>query len=159
RFSGYGKSNIEGKTPVTAKTVFAIASISKQFLAAGIMVLVQDGKISLDDSVGRFLPDAPAEWQKISIRELLSHTSGLARDAPGENPFETRSPVDAIRAAYGVQLSSPPGEKWQYSNLGYYVLAEIMSRASGEQWPDFMTHRLFRPLGMSSTRTTNSTVP
>jgi D-alanyl-D-alanine carboxypeptidase len=158
RFSGYGESNIEGRTPVTAKTVFAIASISKQFLAAGIMVLVQDGKISLDDSVQRFLPDAPVEWREITIRELLSHTSGLAQDAPGENRFETQLPLNAIRAAYSVPLSFRPGEKWQYSNLGYYVLAEIMSRSSGEQWSDFMTHRLFGPLGMSSTQTTSSTV-
>jgi D-alanyl-D-alanine carboxypeptidase len=159
RFGGYGESNTESKTPVTAKTVFAIASISKQFLAAGIMILVQDGKIALDDSVQRFLPDAPVEWRAITIRELLSHTSGLVSDTPGENRFETQLPLDAIHAAYGVPLSYRPGQKWQYSNLGYYVLAEIMSRSSGQQWSDFMAHRVFGPLAMSSTRTTDSSVP
>ena len=81
RFGGYGESNTESKTPVTAKTVFAIASISKQFLAAGIMILVQDGKIALDDSVQRFLPDAPVEWRAITIRELLSHAGAICRCA------------------------------------------------------------------------------
>jgi CubicO group peptidase (beta-lactamase class C family) len=159
RFSGYGVSNIEQKTTVTPKTVFAIASISKQFLAAGIMVLVQDGKLSLDDSIPRFLPDAPADWRPITIRELLSHTSGLVQDVPGENRFETRPLLESIRSTYSVPLLFRPGEKWQYSNLGYYVLAEMLSRASAEPWPDFMTHRLFGPLGMSATQTTNSKLP
>jgi D-alanyl-D-alanine carboxypeptidase len=159
RFGGYGESNTESRMPVTAKTAFAIASISKQFLAAGIMILVQDGKIALDDTVPRFLPDAPVGWRAIAIRELLSHTSGLVSDTPGENRFETQLPLDAIHAAYAVPLSSRPGQKWQYSNLGYYVLAEIISRSSGQVWSDFMAHRVFGPLGMSSTRTTDSTVP
>ena len=159
RFSGYGVSSVERRTPVTATTVFAIASISKQFLAAGIMLLVQEEKLSLDESLQRFLPDAPAAWRQITIRELLSHTSGLAQDIPGENRFETQPLLQAIRSAYGVPLSFRPGESWQYSNLGYYVLAAVISRSSGESWPEFMTHRLFGPLGMTTTRTTSSNVP
>ena len=122
-------SNLERRTPVTAKTVFAIASVSKQFLAAGAMVLVQEGKLSLDNSVAPYL--TPPNWRPITIRELLTHTSGLPGNAAGENPFETRPLLDSIRSAYGAPLSFPPGERWQYSNLGYYVLAEI-SRACPE---------------------------
>lgn len=159
RFSGYGVSNIERRNPVTSKTVFAIASVSKQFLAAGVMVLVQHGLLSLGERIERFLPDAPAAWRPITIRELLTHTSGLPQNAPGENPFESRSLLDSIRSAYGTPLSFPPGEQWQYSNLGYYVLAEVLSRTSGEPWPEFLKHRLFQPLGMSATQTTDSVGP
>jgi D-alanyl-D-alanine carboxypeptidase len=159
RFGGYGVANLEKRTPITATTVFAIASISKQFLAAGIMVLVQDGMLSLDETVERFLPDAPVEWHPITIRHLLNHTSGLARDVPGEDRFGTQAPLDAIRAAYSVPLSFRPGEQWQYSNVGYYVIAEILTSASGEPWFKFIAHRIMDPLGMDATRTTNLTVP
>jgi CubicO group peptidase (beta-lactamase class C family) len=159
RFSGYGVSNLEWRTPVTAKTVFAIASVSKQFLAAGAMVLVQEGKLSLDESVASYLTDAPPNWRPITTRELLTHTSGLPANVPGENPFETRPLLDSIRSAYGAPLSFPPGKQWQYSNLGYYVLAEILSRTSGDPWLEFMRRRLFQPLGMSATQTTNTAVP
>jgi CubicO group peptidase (beta-lactamase class C family) len=159
RFSGYGVSNLERGTPVTAKTVFAIASVSKQFLAAGTMVLVQEGKLSLDDSVAPYLTDAPPNWRPITIRELLTHTSGLPGNVPDENPFETRPLLDSIRSAYGAPLSFQPGERWQYSNLGYYVLAEILSRTSGDPWPEFMRRWLFQPLGMSATQTTSTADP
>ena len=155
---GYGVADRKTAAPVTPDTVFKIASVSKQFMATGIMLLVQDGRVRLDDDVGRYLPDVPASWAGITVRHLLSHTSGLQRGAPG---WTTASSNDAedIRSAYPVPLRFAPGTKWEYSNLGYTVLAEIIARVSGRSWPEFMTARVFRPAGMLATRTTTVTEP
>jgi D-alanyl-D-alanine carboxypeptidase len=154
--AGYGVADRKTAVPVTPETVFKIASVSKQFMAAGIMVLVQDGRLSLADTIERHIPDAPAAWRSITVRQLLSHTGGLGREGPGWTPSST-SDVDVIRSAYAVPLRSTPGTKWEYSNLGYTVLAEIIARVSGRPWPEFMTERVFRPAGMLSTRTTTTT--
>jgi D-alanyl-D-alanine carboxypeptidase len=154
--AGYGVADRKTAAPVTPDTVFKIASVSKQFMATGIMVLVQDGRVSLADTIDRYIPDVPAAWRSITVRQLLSHTGGLMREGPGWTPSST-SDIEVIRSAYSAPLRSRPGTKWEYSNLGYTVLAEIMARVSGRAWPDFMTERVFRPAGMLSTRTTTVT--
>ena len=139
--AGYGVADRNLKTPATPDTVYKIASVSKQFIAAGIMLLVQDGRIGLDDSIGKYLEGVPAAWQAITIRHLLTHTSGLLRESPGFDPFKVQSDADLIRIAYSVPLRFVPGERWEYGNVGYYVLAEITSgdvtetvQSTGQVW-------------------------
>lgn len=154
---GYGLANVETGTPAGPATVYKIASVSKQFLAAAVLLLVQDGKVGLDDRLAQYLEDAPAHWQPITVRQLLSHTSGLERDTPGYTPFSEQQPREILALSYSLPLVFPPGERWQYSNLGYYALAEIITRASGLPWERFLAERLFAPAKLAATRTTTNT--
>lgn len=156
---GYGVADRKTGTAVTPDTVFKIASVSKQFVASGIMVLAQDGRLTLGDPVGRHLPDTPESWAGITIRHLLTHTSGLQREAPGWVPSSTQSDAEVIRTAYSAPLRFAPGTKWEYSNLGYTVAAEIIARVTGGPWAEFMTERVFRPAGLLVTRTTTTSEP
>jgi CubicO group peptidase (beta-lactamase class C family) len=149
----YGSANLELGAPVTRDTVFRIASLSKQMLATGMLLLEREGRVALDEPIAKYLPDAPAAWRGITIRQVLSHTAGLATESPGFDSFRSQSDIERIRAAYAVPLQSAPGEKFSYSNLGYTIVAEIIRQASGEHWPQFMQRRLFGPLGMQATRT------
>jgi len=133
--AGYGLANVETKTPATAETVYKTASLSKPVIAAAVMLLVQDGRVGLDDKISRYLDDSPGTWQEITIRRLLTHTSGLVRDPSDYRPYEDRRIIAVIRDAYSLPLAFQPGEKWLYSNIGYYVLAEVISRASGRLYP------------------------
>ncbi|HQU83494.1 MAG TPA: serine hydrolase [Pyrinomonadaceae bacterium] len=154
---GYGSANLELNIPVQPETVFKIGSVSKQFLATGIMILNQEGKISLDDPVSKFLEGTPETWKGITVRHLLTHTSGIVREAPGFDPFKIQSDVDVIKTAYPVPLRFVPGEKWEYCNVGYFILAEIIHKVSGQPWDIYLNERIFKPLGMNATRTTTTT--
>jgi D-alanyl-D-alanine carboxypeptidase len=154
KLAGYGLANRKQDVAATPDTVYKIASGSKQFIAAGIMLLVQDGRIGLDDSLNKFLDDAPAAWNAITIRHLLTHTGGLIREAPAFDPMKVQSDADILRSAYPVPVRFAPGEKWEYSNTGYFALAEIIRKVSGRAWGDYLADRIFKPLGMQSTRTT-----
>jgi CubicO group peptidase (beta-lactamase class C family) len=154
---GYGLAHIKLKTPATPQTVYKIASVSKQFIAAGIMVLVQQGRLALSDSVRKYLENAPREWSRITIRHLLTHTSGLVREAPGFDPLKNQSDSDVISTAYSLPLRFAPGEKWEYSNTGYFVLAEIIRTVTGHPWPEHLREVVFKPSGMNSTWPTNTT--
>lgn len=154
--AGYGLANIKLKTPARAETVYRIASVSKQFIAAGIMRLVQDGRLRVDDPVATFLDGTPAAWKAITIRHLLTHTSGLVRDAPGFDPMKTQSDADVIRSAYSLPLRFTPGEKYEYGNLSYYALAEAIRKVSGRPWADYLRETIFDPLGMESTHPTDT---
>jgi CubicO group peptidase (beta-lactamase class C family) len=151
---GYGLADVEHNVPARPDTVFKIGSVSKQFIATGIMLLVQDGKIGLDDRISKYLEGTPETWQGITIRHLLTHTSGIVREAPGFDPFKIQKDADVIKTAYPLPLRFAPGEKWEYCNVGYFALAEIISRVSGKYWGDFLNERVFAPLGMASTRVT-----
>jgi CubicO group peptidase (beta-lactamase class C family) len=151
---GYGLANVELNVPASPETVYKIGSVSKQFIAAGIMLLVQDGKLKVDDKISTFLEDTPEAWKDITIRHLLTHTSGLTREAPGFASLTIQSDADLIKTAYDRELGFAPGEKWRYCNLGYFALAEIMRKVSGKPWGEFMRQRVFAPLGMDSTRVT-----
>ena len=152
--AGYGLADRKLEIAATPDTVYKIASASKQFIASGIMLLVQEGRIGLDDSLTKFLDSAPAAWNAITIRHLLTHTAGLIREAPGFDPLKVQSDADVLRSAYAVPLRFAPGQKWEYSNTGYFALAEIIRRVSGQPWGDFLADRIFTPLAMQSTRTT-----
>ena len=152
---GYGLANVELNVPATPETVYRLASTSKLFIATGIMILVEEGKVSLDDSVSKYLAGTPDTWQKITVRQLLSHTSGVAKEAPGYDDFKVQNDADVIKTAYSLPLLFPPGEKAAYSNLGYFILGEIISKASGKPWSEYLTERIFKPLQMNATRTTS----
>lgn len=116
----YGFANVELRVPVTRSTVFRLASVSKQIIATGVMLLVADGKLTLHDPICTYLEQCPSAWRPITIEELLSHTSGLPMEAPGNGQFRVESvesveSVEAgIRRAYSVPLRSKPGERWAY---------------------------------------------
>ncbi|HEX5733975.1 MAG TPA: serine hydrolase domain-containing protein [Blastocatellia bacterium] len=154
---GYGMANVELNVPATAETVYKIGSVSKQFLAAGIMLLIQENKISLDDKISKFLEGTPDTWKDITVRHLLTHTSGIVREAPGFDALKIQNDADVIKTAYNLPLRFTPGEKYEYCNVGYFTLAEIIRKVSGKPWGDYLNERLFTPLEMNSTRTTTMT--
>src|SRR5262249_12668019 len=141
--------------------VYKIGSISKQFIAAGIMLLVAEGKVTLNDRISKYLYDAPPTWTDITVEHLLTHTSGLAawrpNDSPGFEPYKSQSDIDVIRHAYSAPMQFSPGEKWSYSNLGYFVLAQIITEASDMPWSEYLSAKIFTPLGMAATRVTSTT--
>jgi D-alanyl-D-alanine carboxypeptidase len=156
KIAGYGIADREKNVPVAPNTVFKIGSVSKQFIATGIMLLAQDGKLKVDDPVKAYLPDAPEAWDGITLRHLLSHTGGLIREGPAFEPFKVQPDIDVVRSGYSKPLQSKPGEKYAYSNIGYFTLAEIITRVSGRPWPEFIRERVFAPSGMTATRTTTT---
>lgn len=148
----YGVSNLELNTPVKPTTVFKIGSLSKQFIATATLLLADEGKLRIEDTVSQYLDDAPASWNAITVKHLLTHTSGLPRESPGFDPLKAQTNAAMIRAAYGVAFRFQPGEKFEYCNLGYFILAEIVEKVSGTPWPTFVSERIFEPLGMTSSR-------
>lgn len=152
---GYGLANIELNVPASEKTVYKIGSISKQFVAVGIMKLVQEGKLKVSDPVTKYIKDAPAKWNAITIRHLLNHTSGLPLDPPGFDGMKAQADSVYIKAAFTDSLAFPTGSKYEYSNFGYFILADIIRITSGQSFPDYMKKYIFDECGMGSTRTTS----
>lgn len=156
---GYGLANVEHGVPIVPRqTVFDIGSTSKQFTAASILLLAQEGKLSLDDDVRKTLPELPDYGTPVTIRHLLHHTSGL-RDyinvmVMGSINFEDHTTADDALAAIVRQktLDFPPGSEHSYSNSGYFLLSLIVERVSGKSLREFAQERIFAPLGMSNTR-------
>lgn len=153
---GYGLANVEHNIPAKPETVYKIASVSKQFLATGIMLLAQEGKLRVDDKVNQYLDGTPDTWKNITIRHFLTHTSGVVREAPGFDPFKIQNDFDVIKTAFASPMQFTTGEKYQYCNVGYFSLAEIIHRLSGKGWDEFLQERVFAPSGMTATRTTTS---
>ncbi len=157
KVEGYGLANVELNVPAMPETVYKIGSVSKQFIASGIMLLIQEGRISLDDHISKFLEGTPDTWKDITVRHLLTHTSGIVREAPGFDPLKIQNDADVIKTAYPLPLRFAPGEKWEYCNVGYFTLAEIIRKVTGKAWGDYLNERLFMPLEMNATRTTTVT--
>jgi D-alanyl-D-alanine carboxypeptidase len=151
---GYGLANVELNVPARPETVYKIGSVSKQFIASGIMLLIEEGKVSLDDKISKFLEGTPNTWKEITVRHLLTHTSGIVREAPGFDPFKIQNDADVIKTAYPLPLRFAPGEKYEYCNVGYFTLAEIIRKVTGKPWGEYLNERLFLPLEMNATRTT-----
>ncbi len=157
---GYGLCNVELDVPVKPETVFQSGSVGKQFVSAAIMMLVEENKLSLDDSITKYFPDAPKSWQPIKIKNLLSHTSGLAEyeddSRTGPNgPFYLRldfTEDQLVEKMYALPIEFPVGEKWDYRNTNYVLLGIIIHKVTGVFYADFLQQRIFRPLGMTSTR-------
>ena len=150
----YGEASVEEARATTPSTNYRLASLTKEFTAMATLLVAQDGGLSLDDSISRFLPGLPPKLQAITVRHLLTHTSGLLDYEDFVPDSQTVQVHDAdvlelLRTRDSVQFQ--PGERWQYSNSGYALLALIVQQQSGKRFADFLAERIFRPLGMSNT--------
>lgn len=150
---GYGYANVEHRVPATDSTVYQSGSVGKQFTAAAVVMLSEEGKLALDDPITRYLPEKPAAWERITVRHLLTHTSGI--------PDYTDTLVDLhrdyserelVRLAATLPLEFSPGERWSYSNTGYLLLGGIIRAVTGEFYGNYLERRIFGPLGMRTTR-------
>lgn len=148
----YGLANLEHGVPVKPETVFLSGSIGKQFAAFAVMLLVDDGKIDLDAVIGKYLEDVPEAWSGITVRHLLSHTGGLAGDWPEDFQWRKDYTEDEfLDIAKKLPTQFAPGERWEYSNIGYVVLGILIHRVSGMFYGDYLQERVFGPLGMDTT--------
>ncbi|MDX2150987.1 MAG: serine hydrolase domain-containing protein [Bryobacteraceae bacterium] len=151
---GYGKANLEWDIANTSTTKFRLGSVSKQFTAAAILVLEQQGKLSVSDLISKHLPDTPPAWQHITIHQLLTHTSGIP-NFTAQPFYQTDMTLPApLRTFFGVKgmpLRFDPGTKWEYSNSGYGLLGLIVEAASGMKYGRFMREHIFDPLEMTDT--------
>ncbi len=162
---GYGIANVESNVPATKDTVFEIGSMTKQFTATAIMMLIEEGKVSLDDKITKYFPAAPETWNRITIKHLLSHTSGIQNHVAVPdflNVFQTNLEFqpslkrdELIKLFFKLPLEFQPGETWAYDNTGYYLLGLVIEQASGRTYWQFLDERIFKPLGMTATRNTD----
>jgi CubicO group peptidase (beta-lactamase class C family) len=151
RTQSYGFANLEHRVPVHPDTLFQTGAVGKQFTAVAVMLLVEDGKLQLDESIRTYLPDAPRTWTPITIRQLLNHTSGLPANPAGDLRREYTDD-ELLRGIYQQPLNSPPGMRWSYSNNAYVTLGILIRKVSGEFYADLLARRVFAPLGMQTAR-------
>jgi CubicO group peptidase (beta-lactamase class C family) len=149
---GYGSANLEWNIPNSPTAKFRLGSLTKQFTAAAILLLEERGKLKTGDLVKTLMPDAPAAWDKITIYNLLTHTSGIPNftgfpDYASQEPFPT-TPEKLVARFRNKPLDFQPGEKWSYSNSGYVLLGYLLEKASGESYEKFLRENIFDPLGM-----------
>jgi CubicO group peptidase (beta-lactamase class C family) len=155
---GYGLANLEENVPITPQTVFDIGSTSKQFTAASILLLQEQGKLSIEDDVRKYIPELPDYGQKITILHLLNHTSGLRdyltlMELAGINTDSVTTDEDALQIiARQNALNFSPGSDWLYSNTGFFLLSVIVKRASGKSLREFAAENIFTPIGMANTQ-------
>ena len=150
---GYGLANVEHQVPVKPETIFQSGSLGKQFTAAAVMLLVQDGKLRLDESIRTYLSEAPKSWQPITVRHLLTHTSGIPDYTTDDfNYWRNYTEEDLARLAFTMRSEFPPGTRWNYSNTGYQLLGFVVRRASGKFYGDVLRERVFGPTGMTTAR-------
>ena len=154
---GYGKADLEFDIPMNEQTMLRIGSVTKQFSAAAIMRLVEQGRLSLDDTLDKMLPEYPPTSKPVTLRQILNHTSGIWSYTE-DSKFMVRdstlelTPEEVIATFKDKPLEFDPGTKWNYSNSAYYLLGEIIARASGKPYAQHMQDELFTPLGLSRTR-------
>jgi CubicO group peptidase (beta-lactamase class C family) len=154
---GYGQATLEYPAPITAETIFHVASVTKQFTAMSLVLLEQDGKLSLEDDIHKYLPELPDYGKRVTIRNLLQHTSGI-RDQwqtlglAGWRLDDIITQDQILRMLFRQkELNFDPGTRHLYSNGGYSLAAEIVHRVSGQGFDDFAAARIFQPLGMTRT--------
>ncbi|UCC82586.1 MAG: beta-lactamase family protein [Gemmatimonadota bacterium] len=151
----YGMANVELSVPVTDSTVFEIGSISKQFVSAAVMLLVQEDRLALDDPIHQYLSDLPSEWLGVTVRHLLNHTSGIPdyEEIMTYDVYGFRlTPEQVIQAAHSRPMDFTPGTGWYYSNTGYFLASMIVERIDGRPLGQVLEARIFGPLGMTQTR-------
>jgi CubicO group peptidase (beta-lactamase class C family) len=150
---GYGFANVELQVPVTANTMFQSGSLGKQITATAVMMLVEEGKLSLSDPVTKFFSDAPPSWKAITIEHLLTHTSGIPNYGKDSvNYRKDYTEEDLVRLAYSRKLEFAPGSDWNYSNTGYILLGVIIHRVTGRPYWEMIEERIFQPLKMTTAR-------
>ncbi|HTJ22897.1 MAG TPA: serine hydrolase [Gemmatimonadaceae bacterium] len=150
---GYGSADLEWNVANAPNTKFRLGSVTKQFTAASILLLEERGKLSVQDPVKKYVADAPASWDKITIFNLLTHTSGIANftsfpDYPRLQPFATTA-EEEVKRLFDKPLDFQPGERWNYSNSGFVVLTYVIEKASGQPYATFVRDNIFTPLGMT----------
>jgi CubicO group peptidase (beta-lactamase class C family) len=151
----YGSANLEWDVPNTIATKFRLGSVTKQFTAASILLLEERGKLSVNDPVKKYMSDAPAAWDKVTIFHLLTHTSGVADftrfpDYPKIEPFAS-TPAKLVALFRDKPLDFEPGEKWSYDNSGYVLLTYLIEKITGDSYEKFVRENIFTPLGMTDT--------
>ncbi|TDI73744.1 MAG: class A beta-lactamase-related serine hydrolase [Bacteroidetes bacterium] len=151
----YGLANVELAVPVNDSTVFEIGSISKQFVTAVVMMQVQEGRLAVDDPIQKHLSDLPSEWVGVTVRQLMTHTSGIPdyEEIRTYDVYRYRmTPQDVIAIAQSRPMDFEPGTGYYYSNTGYYLLSMIVERVDGAPLGRILKNRIFGPLGMTQTR-------
>lgn len=154
---GYGYANLEQAIPATTEQRFHVGSISKQFTAAAVMLLVEEGKMALDDKIGRYLGAVPPEWDAITVRHILTHTSGLPRGldpaleavARVHGPYTNEQTMAILKEYKPV---TTPGAVYAYSNVAYLLMGVIIEKATGSFYGELLQNRIFKPLGMTTAR-------
>jgi CubicO group peptidase (beta-lactamase class C family) len=152
---GYGSADLEWKIPNSPQVKFRLGSLTKQFTAASILLLEERGKLKVEDPVSKYMPDAPAAWQKITIYNLLTHTSGIPSFTgfPEYRPTEWKdtTPAELVARFKDKPLEFEPGSKFNYSNSGYVLLGYLLEKISGQTYGEFLQQNIFTPLGMADT--------
>ena len=151
--AAYGLANVELNAPAKPETVFEIGSITKQFTAAGILLLAREGKLSVDDKISKYLKDTPEAWADVTIRHLLTHTSGIKTytGLNGNQLWQHLTQEQFIQSIGKEPMDFQPGDSWKYCNTGFNLLGYIIENVSGKNYWDFMSQRVFQPLGMTAT--------
>jgi CubicO group peptidase (beta-lactamase class C family) len=154
---GYGMSDVENEVAAMPETVYCIASITKQFTAASILGLVAAGRIGLEDDLSKYVPEFDTQKHKVTIRQLLNHTSGIPSYTTLGDEVKTNrslkfSHEDLLAMIKGVQFDFEPGTNWRYNNSGYYLLGMIIERVSGKSYADFIEEDLALPMGLKHTK-------
>lgn len=157
---GYGLADVEWKVPATGDTLMQSGSVGKQFAATALMMLVEEGKVGLDDAIATYFPGAPDSWKAIRVKNLLSHTSGLAEYEEGDRakpggPFDLRldfTDAELLAKVQALPIEHAPGDHWDYRNTNYLLLGLLIEKVTGRFYGDVLHDRIFAPLGMTSTR-------
>jgi D-alanyl-D-alanine carboxypeptidase len=156
RANGYGLANVELSVPATERTVYQLASVTKTFTATAVMMLVEEGKLKLDDKITALLRDLPAAWEKVTVSHLLNHTSGIKSYTSTKDFFKHSRKDFSQREILDLVAKEPlefaPGEKWRYNNSGYFLLGMLIEKVTGKKYGEFLDERIFKPLGMTQTR-------
>jgi len=153
---GHGLANLELRVPMRPEMVFQVGSITKQFTSAAILMLVEQGKVNLDDDLRTYLPEYPDKGARISIEHLLTHTSGIKSYTDDPKWFamwrQDMTPAEIIAITQDQPLDFPPGTKFLYNNTGYVILGAVIEKVTGQAYGEFIRNSIFEPLGMTSTR-------
>lgn len=148
--AGFGLANVELAVPATARTVFQSGSLGKQFTAVLVMMLIEEGRLGLDDAIATYFPGSPAYWEQVTVRRLLTHTAGVPDYTDGTIDLRRDYTEDELLAmAQQLPSAFPPGSDWRYSNTGYLLLGILVHRVTGRFYGDLLAERIFSPLGMA----------
>ncbi|RYZ16201.1 MAG: class A beta-lactamase-related serine hydrolase, partial [Myxococcaceae bacterium] len=149
---GYGSANLEHQVPAGTDTLFQAGSLGKMFTATAVMLQVEAGRVSLSDSITKYFPDAPATWAPITVRHLLTHTSGI-QDLDGQiDNRKDYSDDDFAKFIYGLPLEFPAGLRFSYSNSGYVLLGILANRVTHSTYQEVLGRQVFKPAGMKTAR-------
>ena len=155
-FRAFGMANLELATPATVSTVFRIGSVTKQFTSAAVLQMIEEGKLALTDTIGRWLPGLPATWRGVTLEQLLNHTSGIPSYTELGEPWQKRwgeemTGAQLVALTADKPFTFPAGSSWQYDNTGYVLLGMLVEARAGKPWADEYAARLFKPLGLANT--------